>query len=754
MKQHNEIEGINILEALKVIRLYKWSIIGMGLLFLGATYLILSIKQPTYSSYAIVKIKNSDKKNLSLSSYIDIKKINIKEDIALLKTFYINDKVLNKINYTVQYFINGKEIYHQIPIHVDHIERLESNFLGKKVTLIPQKDGYKLKISYPALTQLKSIITGTPLPQINNRLFPYKKSITTKYFTIKIDKLSNFKEPIEIKINGDHRYVYENIIKKNLHITQVDTDVPLIKISYNDTLQERATNYINTLTETFIEESIQTKSEQHNKILQFITHKLDAMKEELDKSERELETYRVSNEVIQPSEQAKVLITELSKIDISLSENQLKVSLVNNIMKFIKGSYHLDAIAPSLMELNDQPTLELISLLQKTQLKKKDLLSELTPKHPTIITLNQKIETLKRKIISNIKGLQRHIAQKSKNLKSLKKTYEAKLKKLPTKERELINIKRSYKVSSKIYNFLLEKQAENEIAKVATLSNYKVIDKAYGNFKPIGVSQKNILIAFTFLGIILGIILAFIRNALNNKIRDKSDIEKLTSVPIYGTIPFAKDQEPRVEVYHNPNTPFAESYRVLRTNLQLEMDPFQILLISSTIHNEGKNITTANLGAIFDMANYKTIVIDLDLRTPTLHKLFELKPISKGITHYLQGDASLSEIIHHLPKHSLHLIPVGKIPTNPSDLILSSRLPELLNLLKDRYDYIIINSAPLGRATDTRHIMQFSDINLILVREGYTQKSYVSNLNRLAQQKKFKEIGIVFISDERSYELL
>jgi len=759
--QNNNVESVNIVEILTVIKHYRWSILFISMLFFLGTYIALSFKQPIYNAYAIVKIKNpseSNNKSLSLDNYMDFNTINIKEEIALLKTFYINDKALNTVNYTVQYYqhegYKKKEIYTQLPINIHPIQILDPSILGKNITLIPQKNGFFLQLDYSPLKRFKSLLFGTPLPQIKKELFHYKEHIITPYFSLTVEKLSNFKYPIDIIINENHRYIYEKIIKKNLHISQIEDDVPLIKISYNDTIHKRAIAYIEALTASFIQENVKNKSEQHNKILQFITNKLESMKSKLDKSEKELEAYRINNKVIQPSEQSKMLIAELSNIDISLSENQLKKSLVHNLKKFIQNNYNLDAIAPSLMELNDKPTLELITELQKSQLQRGELLAEYTRKHPKVLSLEKKIQTVRRKIISNINNLEKHLEQQDRTLHKLKKSYEKKLKKLPTKERELINIQRNYKVSSKIYDFLLERQAENEIAKVATLSNYKVIDKAYGSTKPIGTSHRNILLAASIFGMVLGIILAFLRNALNTQIRYKTDIEKQTNIPIYGVIPFSKTQEPRVEVYEHPNTCFAESYRILRTNLQLEMDNFKTLLISSTIQNEGKNITAANLSAIFDLANYKTIVVDLDMRNPTLDRLFGIKSLSKGVSSYLKGEASLSEIVYQVPHEQLSLIPVGAIPSNPSDLVLSAHLPKLLEELKKHYEYIIINSAPLGLVTDTKHIMQFSDINLLLVRQGFTQKSYINNFNKIAKQKKFKAMGIVFMGDAKSCGLI
>jgi len=556
--------------------------------------------------------------------------------------------------------------------------------------------------------------------------------------------------PIDIKINGDYRYIYENIIKKRLKISQLEEEVPLIKILYKDNIQARAIDYIDSLTSSFIKESILNKNEQNNKVLEFITHELDVMKNRLSISEKKLENYRISNDVIQPSVQASTLIKELSDIDIQISENRLKKRLVANLVKLINQNYSLDAIAPSLMELDERPTLKLIETLQENQLKRTELLAEFTQKHPDVRAIQEKINSTRRKIRLNIQNLQRHIGQKDSDLKKLKITYEKRLKRLPTKERKLINIKRNYEVSSKMYNFLLEKQAENEIVKVATLSDYKIIDSAYSSNEPVSPKYKIVIIAFTLLGLITGIIIAFVRNALNSKIKDRGEIESSTEIPIYGAVPAPKGETITLEVYNDRDSILTERYRTLRTNLQLSTDDSgsKVILFTSTIAGEGKNITASNLSATLEMAEYKTALIDLDMRTPTIDKIFKMSGIKEGISSYLSGKSQLHQIIYRTKYNNLHIIPVGEIPANPSELILSSNLTKLIDELKEsNYRYIIINSVPFGDITDTKHIMRHSDINLTLLRENYSEKKYISNLNSMVNQDGILNMGIVYMYD-------
>ncbi len=752
-------KDVNVKEMFRTLNNYKWSILIITIISIIIASIYLYFQQPIYSSYAIVKVKTKDGIKSINSNILNPVSgpvtANVKEDMALIKTFYINDQALKlgKVNYKVQYYKNrhnkSVEINKLIPIKLTNIEIFDKKFLGRKLTITQKDNGYRLKIKYSILERLKAKILGQSLKHIKQKKpFPYNKQITTPYFKLKVLKLSNYKEAIDVKINNENRYIYESIIKNNLKVTQLEDDISLIKISYKDNIQQRGLLYINSLTKSLIKESIKNKNEQNDKVLNFIIQELHKMKKKLTKSEENLEQYRIKNDVIQPSTQASTFITELANIDIRLSENRLKKKIIKNIDNILQKSYNPDSISPLLMALDDRPTLKLIEVLHDSQLQKNELLSEYTYKHPTIKALQRKIDTAKAKISSNIKNLKKSIIDTNKNLSRLKSSYENRIKRLPTKERRVVNIKRDYEVSSKMYNFLLQKRAENEMVRVATLSDYKVIDKAYSKLDPVSPNYKLVLIAFTILGLITGVIFAFIRNAISDKIVDREDIENETDLPIYGVVPFIKKGYEKVQVYNNLNSYLTESYRNLRTTLQLSLkDNKKVILITSTVKGEGSNIVTANLGAIFGMANYKTVVVDLDIREPSLDKIFGVyNDVKAGLASYLLGQDPISDIIYHSSEYdSVDIIPVGAISINPSELILSSYLPILIERLKKEYDYIIINSTPFGFIQDTKYIMKFSDINLVVFRENYSKKSDIINLNKIVEKENIKNIKVVFM---------
>ncbi len=721
-----------IKEIFTILKKHKLVIIITTIISISIALFIVHNQKPFYSAYSIVKVEQ-DGDNISTNLILDpnIKlKTNIDEDISFLKTFYINNKALNlnKKKFQVQYYKNihykSIEIYKEIPIDVTDIEIKNKKILGAKLRITPDKDGYYIDFVHSLTKRLRNTLFDKPLLKIKGKEpFRYNEKIENSFFTLRVNKLANFSKPIDIVLNGDNRYIYNNIIINNLDIIQTNENVPYIKIYYRDRVPTRAISYVKALTKSFIDDSLAENRKQNSMVLSFINNELKRIKKELKRSEKRLESYRISNKAIQPSLQASTFIKKLSNIDFLLSENQLKVYIINNLVDFIKRNQTFNSIAPSLIELNDKATLKLTQLLDEAQLNRDKLLMEFTSKHPRVKEIDGQIMIIKNKIISNITKLQKNILEKERNLEHRKKSYERKLTVLPIKERKIINIQRDYEVSSKLYNFLLEKQAENEILKVANMSKYKIIEKAYSNFAPTKSKSRMILGSSVFIGIIIGLLLITLKYLYSNKILIIKDIESRTDIPVYGSVTLLRDIK---------DSSF-EKYNMLRTNLQLLDNKPKVILLSSINDINDKELITLNLAISFAKVEYKTIIIDLDKNNP-LHYIL------------VNSYSNITETLYPTKYENLDIISIQR-NINKKEFI-SQKLPLLIKELKVRdYDYIIINTIPFGIFTDTRNIMKISDINLVIFKEGYSERASIANLNYIKEQNNINNLGIVFLKN-------
>jgi len=752
MKKQITDGEINLEKLYRTIMNFKWLILFITLIVFSLTFLSLYFKPSVYSSSAILEIKskskNSSPNDLLLNAFA-MGGGQIDKEIEILKTFSINKEALKKVNFKIRYYKSKNykdiEIYENVPIEISNISILNSDIIGQKLILYPKAKKFKIDIKESFFSKIfGSFFSNSSIFLKKEQLYPYDKSIKNNYFQLTVSKKADITEPICFVIFGDDREIYDTLIHHNLDVKQINPSAPLIEISYEDTIPKRANDYVNALANSFIAKSIMSKNEQNSKIINFIDKQLLTIKDTLKSSENRLAKYKVLNKIIEPSIEGSTYIKKLADIEIELSESSLKEKLISNLINFTKHNKKLDSIAPALMELHDQPTLQLITSLQSLQLKEESLNSEFTSQHPKMLSIQKQVYNVRHKILLNIQNLKVNIRQRMLAFEKEKKIYEDKIKMLPTKEKRLVNINRDYQVSSTMYNYLLKKRTENEILMVAILSDYKIIDYAHTKTIPVKPKRLLILVASVLIGLLIGIVLAVLFQGMNHKINSKDELESLTDLSLYGIIPALRKKNENIDVFLNPNSHFAESFRSLRSNIQIKRNPERgnIILVTSTIESEGKSTLSVNLGAVFQMAGYKTLIINLDLRKPTLHNYFNLKN-GKGMSGFLSNKESIQEIVFATEYENLHFIPSGIIPSNPSELMFSTKLPLLLDMLKTKYDYIFIDSAPIGLVSDTIHLMKYVDINLVVFKERYSDKSSVESLHNIIEKHDLENVGVV-----------
>ena len=729
----NRSEENYIIELFKRVTPYKWSILTIMLLFIVLMKVKLYFTPSVYESYAIIKVKVNenkvDSKDLLRDSLFKTNTVGINQEMAILQTYQTNEKALKKIDFKVKYFIKDgyrkKEIYDTVPLKITNITKIEPKYIDKFITILPLKNGFSVDVE------------GVE----NNTTYAYDVEVETPFFSAVVSKNKEFITPLYIKLQGSSRRIYETIIKDNLSVSQLKLETNLIKVAFQDTIPKRANEYIDALVDVYINRSIKKKDSINSKILNFLNDRLEVTKKKLDIAESELEEYQSTNKNIDPSMNSKDSYEKLSDIELQLSEIQLKEQLISNLLIFIKRNRNLDSIAPTLLEFNAQSTLKLISDIQALQIKEDELSVEFTDKYPPLIKLRKRMRSIKRQVSLNIKNLKSTLKLKRKNLLKQKKKYEAILTALPKKEKNYINFKRNYEVNSKIYTYLLEKKSENELLQVATISDYEAIDKAYSSMIPVKPKRMALLILAGIIGLGLGVILALIRSLFKKKIQKKQEIEELIKLPLYGHIPLFKENK-------GINRAIEEAYRKLAINLQFSKKENEgnIVLVTSSIKGEGKTTTLANLTGIFRETKYRSVLIDLNLIEPSLHTYFSMDLPYSGMSTYLSRRDNLGNIIFTTHYSNLDIITAGPIPPDPAELIASSQLEELFSVLKERYDYIFIDTPSFEEVPQVLDLVKYADKSLVVLRENVSSKPLVEKLERAIKEKKLRNIGLVFKS--------
>ena len=751
-----ETKEMRIRDTFKVLFSYKLFIfiIVMSSVILSNIYLFFT--SDIYRTSAKIEVITFDKSNRNTNDLLQntfYANKEVDKEIEKLVTFEINQKVIKDMNLQVQFFKHKAyhkydEIYEEsVPIQIKKIKNLKDEVIRKMIKLTPLDKGYHLEIVHFYHEQLFHKLFKKKLLQFDDVMtfYPYGKVIKTKYFDCLITQTVKLDEPIYFKLNGDSRDIYDNLVFGRLSVSQKNKEAPILEILYEDNIPKRAMDYVNKLVEFFNKEGRIEKSQRNNQISKYLKDRLSTNSKELKEAEEALEKYKIENRAIKISTQTDLLMRELSTLDISISDIRLKKIMISNVLSILENGVAFNSIGPLLKELDDVGTLSLLDSLQLLEIENTKLSAEYTDEYPDLSILHQQIDIIKQKIIKNLNNLELLTRNKEKSLEKSKAKKEMMLARLPVYETNIVNLNRRYELLLNMNDYLARKENENNTIKSAIISDYKTIEKAYEVKIPIKPKKSLVVILSLVLGITIGVILALLRHALSNKIRNLENIKNHTSLPIYGIVSFSRKskESSSIEVFKQSQSFFSNSFRELRTNLQFksQSDNSKVFLLTSMSAKEGKSTVVLNLSAIFQLSGYRTLIIDLDLRKPSLDKYFDIE-VTSGMSGYLAGRDNISEIIYSTAYPNLDIIPVGEIPINPSELILSSNMEKLFKKLKEQYDYIIIDTPHLNLLKDTITLMKYADINLVVLNKKGIRKSSLARLESLADKYQ-QNIGFV-----------
>ncbi len=519
LPQYIAEDKINLRELFTTIGRYKWSIIVFTILITLAVAVKVYLMPKYYKSTITIEVKPEEQNagGFSMGGAAAMLlggdmggSTDLEKDITLLKTYRTNEKVLEKVNgYMVRYFITDEkykevEIDSNISIEVTDVQVNDFRDYGMRLILEPLNDT-QYKLYEPSTFGKHSL--GT---------YHYSEMVSHKRFNLMIHKKTEFKNSYTIELAGTKRYIFETIISKNLNI-EADKTSPFITLSFLDNLPHRGEAYLKNLIEIYTKQSINDIKSDASVIINSYDAQLKKVEERVQYSAKKLENFKTKNHIIAPEIQATALVEELSKVDIEIAQNNYKQELIANLIRFVKSNRNIDAIAPSLVDFNDMPTIELIKLIQQQEIVLSDLLLKYKPEHPTIKRADQTIYNLKAKVLSNLENLQKTLKEKTKSLRHMKSGYNKKLKSAPKQEQKLISFSRDYKVNEKMYLYLMQERSAAQIKHDKALSRFKVIESIYTSDRA-AKPKKALIVIITFVTVlILMIVIAFFREFLKKE---------------------------------------------------------------------------------------------------------------------------------------------------------------------------------------------------------------------------------------------
>ena len=476
----------------------------------------------------------------------------------------------------------------------------------------------------------------------------------------------------------------------------------------------------------------------------FVGEKLKEVEKDLDDINKKLEGYKASKGAVDISTQSQLFLKSVNETDQKVNAIDIQLAALNEVEKYVKDKESTAGVFPSIVGLEDKMLPELLTKLNNHELDYERLKKTTAENNPVLTSIREQINKIRPGILENIENQRANLQASKLNLRSASNGYTTVLQSIPQKERELVEISREQKIKSGLYEFLLTKKAESELAKIEQLDT-RIVDTPQASTEPVSPKSKLIYIVALIMALVIPAGFVSIKEFLNRKILYRHEIENLTNTPIIGEISLDKSKDPLV-IVEGKRTFIAEQFRRMRTSLGYlgGNSGKKKILVTSTLSGEGKSFVAVNLALSLALTDKKVVLLELDLANPSLSNKLDVS-YDEGVSSYLRGECEPEDIIKRTTANSnLFFLPAGPLPDNPSELLLSPKLKELINYLEEAFDIIIIDSAPASLLSDAYILSPICDVTLYVVKHKFTPKSYLERLDEDNTVNQLSNMRIVF----------
>ena len=747
-------EQVNIQELLfRYLIHWPWFVVSI-IICIACAWGYLRLTTPIYNISATVLIKD-EKKGGGASMSSDLEKMglegfvssssNVDNEIEVLRSKSLAREVVNNLGLFVTYMdedeFPSKELYHTSPVLVSLTHQEADKLPGRmEINMILQPTGaLGVQITVGEKEYRKQF---DKLPAV----FPTDEG--TVAFFANNDTLSAVcpenitkERHITAFINRPFSVLKEYV--NSLSIAPTSKTTSVVVISLENTNTRRGRDYINKLLEMYNINANNDKNEVAQKTAEFIDERIGIISKELGSTEQDLENFKRSAGITDLSSEAQIALTGNAEYEKKRVENQTQINLVMDLQRYMKGNEY--EVLPSNIGLQDAASAGAIDRYNQMLVERKRLLRTSTENNPTIINLDTSIRAMRTNVQATLDATLKGLQITKEDLAREASRYSRRINDAPTQERQFVSIARQQEIKSGLYLMLLQKREENAITLAATANNAKIIDEALADDNPISPKKTIVYLAALVLGVGLPVGVIYLIGLTKFKIEGRADVEKLTSLPVVGDIPLADEKTGSIAVFENQNNLMSETFRNVRTNLQFMLENGKnVILVTSTISGEGKSFISANLAISLSLLGKKVVIVGLDIRKPGLNKVFNIPKKEHGITQYLTNTtANLMDFVQPSDiNKNLFILPGGTVPPNPTELLARGGLEKAIETLKANFDYVILDTAPVGMVTDTLLIGRVADLSVYVCRADYTHKAEFTLINELAENNKLPNLCI------------
>lgn len=700
-------------------------------LSLVVAYVKLRAEQPIFVATAKVLLKDPNKGTTD-SKLLDELNMNgerkvVENEILVLRSSGLMQEVVRRLNLATTVYNEGRirieELYKESsPVFFTPLNRNSINPGGKYYFDVDWQKG-EVHIDNKAVGFNGTVeIAGTAYRVIANPA--YNRFATGKNYYAVFNSIDGA----------------AGAIIGSMAINPISPTSSVLDVQLNTAVPERGRNILDTLFDVYNEYSIFDKNQTAAKTLSFIEDRLTNVALSLDSIEQGVVDYKHDNSVFDLQSQAENYFKQTNEFAQQKNDVDLKLTVLNNVRKYVMNG----GTVPSLGTLDDATLGGLLGKLAEANTRLEQVRAVNGEKSDAVILARQQLATLRQNILDNLNSIQNTLLTTRNSFNRIIGKNNSLLRSNPQKEKAFAAISRQQAVKNTIFNYLLEKREETALNSASTIADLRVLESAsyYGPISPV---PKSFYTKWLFIGLVVPAGFVFLKDILNRKVQDRDEIEQKTSIPVVAEIAQVATEDSAIVIGEGRRTAIAEQFRMLRTNLLFLglTEKSNTILVTSSGPGEGKSFTAINLAISFALTGKKVALLEMDLRKPKISKMLGLEQ-EQGISNYLVNQASLEQIIKATEISTLSLVQCGPIPPNPAELILKDRFRQLMAELRDRFEFIIVDTAPVGPVADAFLLKEYVDATVLLVRQNVTLKGQLRVLEALKQEGKFKNVCIAF----------
>jgi capsular exopolysaccharide synthesis family protein len=733
--ERNEAEGLSVKDIFfKYIRFLPVFILSLAVALFGS-YTYLRYATPIYRASGTILIKNNQTGNNNQGGDPKLNQLflnqgaqNIQNEIEVLRSKPLMQRVVDSLNLQISYYAVGKikspNIYKQGPFLLHPFEIRDSS------------KPFSLNIKFSNNNQFT--VNG------EKSHFTFGELFRNRFGVFRLDRnpFSGLGKEYTVtwKPTDQVAATYASSI-----IVTPKPNTGILQISLETTNPLMSSDILNQLMIEYGEQTREEKNKEARQTLKFIDIRLDTLQNEIDDIQRIILSLKRKYNLISPEAQMENYFQNATEAQKGINEQRLQMNVAQMIEDYLVNKQNQFSTVPTPLTLMDQAVSGFTLQYNTAQLERKRLMESNVPAtNPLVKETEQMIEKLRTNILQAIKNVKASQAATISALQGTGGTAKAELEQLPAQMKELADIQTKLKSKTDLYEFLMGRREETSISLASSTPNSKVIDQAYPSPVPVKPNKRAIQLMAMLIGLGLPALVVFMLEIVNDKVTTRFDIEKITTAPLLGEVGHSYADKAMIVTKTNRGM-VAEQFRIIRSNLQYFLNKVEkpVILVTSSFSGEGKSFITTNLGAVMALAGKRTIIIEFDIRKP---KIFSSLGLAKrpGVTNYIMGKARLDELPVLVPGYdNLYALSCGPVPPNPAEMLLESRVNDLFDHLKENFDVILIDTAPVGMVSDAMTLGRFANASLYIVRQGHTYKKQVHLIDEFYREGKLPKVSIV-----------